>query len=71
MTYPVILRQRAENDIRAAFEWYESQRPTLGEEFLVELRRTFGRIGEFPESSPIVRKTVRRAYVTKFPYLVF
>jgi toxin ParE1/3/4 len=71
VSYPVTLRPRAENDIRTIFEWYESQQRTLGEAFLVDLRLTMDRIGRFPESSPVVRKRVRRAFVTKFPYLVF
>jgi plasmid stabilization system protein ParE len=71
MTYAVILRPRAEDDIRTAFQWYESQQPTVGEEFLAHLRRALERIGEFPESSPVAHKAVRRALVTKFPYLVF
>lgn len=67
----VILRRRAEDDIRNAYGWYESQQPALGEEFLLHLRRALERIGEHPEASPLVYKTVRRALVTKFPYLVF
>jgi toxin ParE1/3/4 len=71
MTYAVILRPRAEDDIRTAFQWYESQQSTLGEEFLAHLRRALERIRDFPESSPVVHRTVRRALITKFPYLVF
>ena len=52
MMHVVILRPRAEDDIRTAFHWYRSQQPMLGEEFLVHLRRALERIGEFPESSP-------------------
>jgi plasmid stabilization system protein ParE len=66
MTYAVILRPRAEDDIRTAFQWYESQQPTVGEEFIAHLRRALERIGEFPESSPVAHKAVRRALVTKF-----
>ena len=71
MTFPVILRLRAEDDIRASFQWYESQQPGLGEDFLVHLRRTLERIGEYPQSFPIIYKAVRRGLVTKFPYLAF
>jgi len=71
MTYAVILRPRAEDDIRSAFEWYESQQPALGEDFLVHIRGTLEHIGEFPDASPLFYKGVRRALVTKFPYLAF
>ena len=71
MTHAVILRRKAEDDIRTVLRWYETQNPTLGDQFLIELRRTLEQIGQFPESSPVVRKNVRRALVQRFPYLVF
>ena len=71
MTHAVILRRKAEDDIRTVLRWYETQNPTLGDQFLFELRRTLEQIGQFPESSPVVRKNVRRALVRRFPYLVF
>ena len=60
MTHAVILRRKAEDDIRKVLRWYESQDPSLGEQFLIELRRTLEQIGQFPESSPALHKSVRR-----------
>ena len=71
MTHAVILRRKAEDDIRKVLRWYESQDPSLGEQFLIELRRTLEQIGQFPESSPAMHKSVRRALIRRFPYLVF
>lgn len=71
MTRPVILRTRAERDIQATFEWYESQQSGLGEEFLVHLREKLEALRSFPESFPVIYKNVRRAVVSKFPYAVF
>jgi plasmid stabilization system protein ParE len=71
MTHAVILRSRAEEDIRVAVRWYESQQPTLGEDFLLQLRRTLERVAEFPATFPLVHKTVRRALMAKYPYLAF
>jgi len=68
MTHEVILRRKAEDDIRTVLRWYETQDPTLGDQFLIELRRTLEQIGQFPESSPAMRKNVRRALVQRFPY---
>lgn len=65
------LRGRAENDIQAAFEWYESQRPGLGEQFLAAVRERLEAIRDFPEASPIVYRAIRRAVVSRFPYLIF
>lgn len=44
MTHAVILRRRAEDDIRTVLRWYETQDPTLGDQFLIELRRTLEQI---------------------------
>ena len=49
MTRPVILRTRAERDIQATFEWYESQQSGLGEEFLAHLREKLEALRSFPE----------------------
>jgi plasmid stabilization system protein ParE len=66
-----ILPPRAENDIQAAFEWYESQRYGLGDEFLVAVRERLEAIRKFPEANPVVYRSIRRAVVSRFPYLIF
>src|SRR5437667_2736355 len=50
MTRRLILRPRAERDIQSAFQWYESQRPSLGDEFLVSLRERLETVRSFPEA---------------------
>ena len=71
MTRRFILRPRAERDIQSIFDWYETQQPTLGDEFLVSLRERLETIREFPESAPILYRDIRRAVVSRFPYLIF
>lgn len=71
MTRRFILRLRAERDIQSAFEWYEAQQRGLGEEFLVALRDRLEAVRDYPESCAIVYRDVRRAVVSRFPYLVF
>ncbi|MGH8768483.1 MAG: type II toxin-antitoxin system RelE/ParE family toxin [Burkholderiales bacterium] len=71
MTRQFILRVRAEHDIRSAFEWYESQRAGLGAEFLAALRARLEAVGDHPESSPVLYRGIRRAVVSRFPYLIF
>jgi plasmid stabilization system protein ParE len=71
MTRRFILRPRAENDIRSAFEWYESQRLGLGDQFLAALRERLEAVRNFPEANPIVYRDIRRAVVSRFPYLIF
>ena len=71
MTRRFILRPRAESDIQSAFEWYESQRPGLGDEFRTAIREKLESVRSFPESSPVIYRDVRRAVVSRFPYLIF
>jgi len=71
MTRRFILRPRAERDIQSAFEWYESQQRGLGEEFLGSLRERLEAVRSFPESAPILYRDVRRAVVSRFPYVIF
>jgi len=49
MTRRFVLRPRAERDIQSVFEWYESQRPGLGDEFLVSLRERLETVRSFPK----------------------
>src|SRR3954463_11939870 len=66
-----ILRPRAESDIQSAFEWYESQRTGLGEQYLSALRTKLELIREHPQSNPVIYRDVRRAVMSRFPYLIF
>jgi toxin ParE1/3/4 len=71
VTRRFILRPRAERDIQSIFDWYESQQPTLGDEFKVSLRERLETIREFPEAAPMLYRDIRRAVVSRFPYLIF
>lgn len=71
MTRRFIVRARAEHDIQAAFEWYESEQLGLGSEFLASLRRRLEAIRDAPESCAMIYGEVRRAVVSRFPYVVF
>ena len=71
MTRRFILRPRAERDIQSTFEWYESQRSGLGDEFLASLREKLETVRSFPEAFPVLYRNVRRAVVSRFPYVVF
>lgn len=46
MTFSVILRARAEDDIRTALHWYDSHQPGIGDDFLVHLRRALASVAE-------------------------
>lgn len=68
----VVVRRAAAADIEDAYEWYEPQRPGLGEEFLAALQSTQSRVLEQPEAYPVLHRGTRRALVPqRFPYGLF
>lgn len=41
MNLPVVFRRRAQDDLTAAHDWYEEQKPALGAEFMSAVLSTF------------------------------
>ena len=58
-------------DLEAAFEWYESEQPELGFEFLDEVRAAYTRILDGPFKYQELRSGIRRALTRRFPYAIF
>lgn len=72
MIYRVVLRPEVEDDISAAAQWYEEQQSGLGLEFVDEVLRVFGALGENPvmNSQRHPQKNIRWRYPERFPYRV-
>lgn len=68
-------RLRFTPDARAelihAQDWYEGEAAGLGRRFRTEVDRTVQRMVAKPLQFPLVFKTLRRARVNKFPYMLF
>ena len=71
MTHPLIIRPEAEQDLSDGRDWYESQSSGLGAEFLTAVDDMFDRIRATPELYAPEYKTVRRAGLGRFPYVVY
>ena len=69
--YRLVAEPRAELDVAAAYQWYESEQAGLGREFLEELRNAYDRIVEEPLRYQAVRSGIRRALIRRFPYAVY
>ena len=67
----LILRKEAEEDIREAYDWYESQRQFLGRSFLSEIESTMELIHENPQLYTHAYKSIRRALCKRFPSAVY
>lgn len=70
MTYELLLKAEANNDIVQAYRWYESQQESLGESFLQEVEYYLERIVKHPLQFPRRHKKKRAAALKRFPYLI-
>src|SRR5436305_630337 len=61
----------AEQDISRAHDWYEEQRPGLGQQMLNEVESCLARIAANPFGYQILHRSVRRALLKRFPYCVY
>jgi plasmid stabilization system protein ParE len=71
MTLPVVFRRRFQQDLAGGFDWYEGQRPALGEEFLAAVQTALKSVERYPEMFLAVHGEVRRAIVPRFLFAVF
>lgn len=58
----------ARAEFEAAVADYDSQEPGLGSRFAAEVKRTIGRILQYPEAWPPLSKRTRRCRTRKSPY---
>ncbi len=68
MSYEVIVRPEAEEDLVSAFKWYENRRKGLGYDFLLQVEAGINFIARFPEIHPIEYKGTRKHLISRFPY---
>jgi plasmid stabilization system protein ParE len=71
VTLRVRFTPEAEADLVEAFTWYDEAQIGLGNRFLDAVDEEVHRIADWPESSPAVHGSVRRALVRRFPYGLF
>jgi plasmid stabilization system protein ParE len=67
----VELRQQFEEEAAEARDWYDAQRPGLGDRFLDAVEATIDRVAELPLSFPRVDGETRWARVQRFPYAIY
>jgi len=64
-------RPEVYEDVKTAYDWYESQRLGLGEDFLLTLEESFAKIIRDPQIYQDIYKSIRRKLVRRFPYGIF
>ena len=71
MSYRLIVRPKAEKDIRRAYRWYETELEGLSMQFLHEVNEGFEMISANPRHYAEIAGGIRRKLPNKFPYGVF
>ncbi len=71
MSLPVVLRDEAQAEFDAAFDYYEAQQPGLGVDFVARVQHVFDRIAANPAMYAVVFADIRKAVVVRFPYCVY
>ena len=69
--YQLLFTPEAYEDIKCAYDWYESQRQGLGEDFLSLLESSYADIAEAPMQYRELYRSVRRKLMRRFPYGIF
>ena len=74
MTYRLVIKQEAVLDTQAAYDYYERQKPGLGERFLEHLVARYNDISTDPENYSFLsgdeRKILRDIKLRSFPFVV-
>ena len=68
---PVLIRRAAELDLVRIEDWYEGQRPGLGQEFRDTVDAAIKRIADNPLAYPEQYRGARRAVLRRFPYVIW
>ena len=72
MSWRVVVRPEAEEELVEAARWYESQQPGLGAEFVDEVMTVWDALGENPflNSRRHSARNIRWRYPERFPHRV-
>lgn len=69
--YRLTFKPEVYYDIKTAYDWYETQRAGLGEDFLLTLEESYAKITRNPKLYQDIYKSVKRKLVRRFPYGIF
>jgi len=71
VSWQVSIRAAADADIHQARDWYERQRPGLGDEFFLAVAAASVRLEEGRGQFPVYYLDFQRLITNRFPYKVF
>jgi len=59
---------QAQVEFERAIEYYETCQKGLGYDFAIEIHNTIQNVINFPDTWPVLRLSIRRCLVRRFPY---
>lgn len=68
MSREVVFHRLAELEFYDAAQYYESESPGLGTAFIDEVERCAAAVAQHPDAGALVRGSVRRRLLGRFPY---
>jgi plasmid stabilization system protein ParE len=71
MTWLLLVRAEAEQDLAAARDWYDRKCAGLGDEFLDAVAVAIGQLANDPQRARFYFLNFRRVLLRRFPYKVF
>lgn len=71
MPYKIIVKPIAEQEIRAALEWYREQNQSLPSKLYKELQERIKELQHFPRHYQKRYKEIRVLFIHKFPYGIY
>lgn len=70
MSWRLVIDPLARGDVADARDWYDGQRAGLGGEFVDEVNAAVGRFRHQPLVHAPIHRTLRKAVVRRFPYVI-
>ena len=68
--YSLIIKPKATEMAKEAYDWYNEQQAGLGEIFLQELRKSYYKLESWPDAYTKIKKNYRQIILHTFPYVV-
>ena len=64
MIFGLVIKEEAYQDLQDAYDYYEEQRPGLGDEFIEEVKEKLGYIKKYPLHFPKAEKNPDKHWLT-------
>ena len=68
--YQLIIKPKAIEMIKEAYEWYNEQQPGLGDLFLQELESYYDKLEFWPTVYSKIKRNFRQVVLHTFPYVI-